>query len=386
MKKTKILSLILVFLMVFSVVAIPVTSLATENTEKTIKIFHINDSHGRAVENEKNTEIGFPKLKTLMEENKNAIIVDAGDTFHGTTFATISRGESIVGLMNEVGFAFSVPGNHDFNYGYERLVQLGKLANFPILSSNVVKKDGTSDFKDSTIKEIDGIKVGFFGLSTPETKTKSSPLNTEGIEFTDYIASATKEVEKLKSQGAQAIVAIVHLGLDKSSVERSDVLAEKVSGIDLIIDGHSHTPLKEGQVVNGVLIAQTDGHMKSVGEVILTFKDGKLIGKNAKLLSYEELKNLKANEKVLAEIAKIEESNKPYLEKIIGKTTVDLVGERGKVRTEETNLGNLLTDAMIDATGADAALTNGGGIRASIPAGDITMGQILTSFPLLIIQ
>lgn len=381
MKKTKGLSLILVFLMIISIISTPFTSLAAENTEKTIKIFHINDSHGRAVENEKDAEIGFPKLKTLMDENKNAVLIDAGDTFHGTTFATISRGESIVNLMNEVGFALSVPGNHDFNYGYERLIQLSKIAKFPLLTANVVKKDGTSDFTASMIKEVEGVKIGFFGLSTPETKTKSNPINTEGVDFPDYIEAAKKEVAKLKSEGAQAIVAVVHLGLDKSSIERSDILAEKVEGIDLIIDGHSHTLLKEGQIVNGVLIAQTNGHLKNVGEVNLTFKDGKLLDKKAKVLSYEDLKDVKPDEKILTEIAKVEESNKPYLERVIGKTTVDLVGERSKVRTGETNFGNLLTDAMIDATGADVAITNGGGIRASIPAGDITMGQILTSFP-----
>lgn len=379
MKRNRILGLLMALVLVLGLVLPGQKVFAAD--QKIITILHTNDVHGNAIEDEKGGKLGYAKLKTFADSKENAILVDAGDVLHGTTFATISKGQSIVDLMNLVGYKAMAPGNHDFNYGSARLKELSGMAKFPILAANVVDKDGKLFLKDRTIIEVDGVKVGIFGLATPETRTKSNPKNTEGLGFTNYIEAARVQVAQLKEDGADVVVALVHLGLDKSSKERSDVLAKEVPGIDLIIDGHSHTQLDNGQMENGVLIAQTGDHTKNIGEVTLVVEDGKVSAKSAKLHPYEELKGLEANKEILDKIEEVENANKPYLDRVIGKTAVDLDGLREHVRTGETNFGNLVTDAMLNLTKADVALTNGGGIRASISKGDITMGDVLQAFP-----
>lgn len=379
MKRNRILGLLMALVLVVGLVLPGQKAFAAD--QKVITILHTNDVHGNAIENEKSGKLGYAKLKTFADSKENAILVDAGDVLHGTTFATISQGQSILDLMNLVGYKAMAPGNHDFNYGSARLKELATKAEFPILAANVVDKDGKLFLKDRTIIEVDGVKVGIFGLATPETRTKSNPKNTEGLGFNNYIEVARVQVAELKKEGADVVVAICHLGLDPASKERSDVLAKEVPGIDLIIDGHSHTQLDNGQMENGVLIAQTGDHTKNIGEVTLVVEDGKVSAKSAKLHPYAELKGLEANKEILDKIEEVEKANKPYLDRVVGKTAVDLDGLREHVRTGETNLGNLVTNSMLDLTKADVALTNGGGIRESISKGDITMGQILQAFP-----
>lgn len=377
----KIFSLILVALLLIGV--LPAGGFAAEETGiKEVKLLHLNDTHGRAVEDAKQKLIGYAKFKTFADLQKNALIVDAGDTIHGTTFATISKGDAIVEMMNQVGVDVFVPGNHDYNYGYPRLLELMEKAKFSPVQANVVKKGEEKTILPATvIKEVDGIKIGFFGIATPETRTKSNPINTDGLEFINEVIAAKKSVETLKAQGAQAIVCVAHLGIDESSDVRSNLLAKDVQGIDVIIDGHSHTLLKDGLTVGNTLIAQTGEYFQHVGEVDLTFKDGKLVSKKAFVLGYEDFNGVTPDPAVLEAVKKVEESNRPFLERVVGTSDVLLEGVREKVRTGETNLGDLLADAMIDVSGADVAITNGGGIRASIPAGNITMEQVITSFP-----
>lgn len=352
---------------------------------KTISIVHVNDTHGRIEENEKNGELGFAKLKTYFDNrnsNNNALLLNAGDVIHGTTFATISRGESVIDVMNQMGFDAMTAGNHDFNYGYQRLVELNNRANFPILASNVINQDGSHIIDSDKIIEIDGVKIGIFGLATEETKTKSSPANTEGLTFANTIETAQNEVNNLRNQGAQIIICLSHLGEDKESKETSTLIAENVEGIDLIIDGHSHTELQNGRYVGNTLIAQAKAHGYFIGDVTLLLdKDNKIVAKSASLKPYARMKHLYANKETLAQIEAVSNENKKVLDQNVGQTSVDLEGAREMVRTRETNLGNYITDAMIKATGADVAITNGGGIRDSISAGNITKGDVLTVFP-----
>ena len=161
---------------------------------KTITIIHTNDVHGRAQGDDKEL-IGYAKLKTFFDDTKsknpNTLLVDAGDTLHGTTFANISEGKSMMELMNAVGFTVSIPGNHDFNYGFDKLLELSKSAKFNYLCANVINKsDKSLAFTPNVIEEVDGVKIGFFGLATPETRYKSSPKNTATVEFADYIETA----------------------------------------------------------------------------------------------------------------------------------------------------------------------------------------------------
>ena len=382
LKNKKALSILLALALIVGIKS-QINVFAEES--KTITIIHTNDVHGRAQGDDKEL-IGYAKLKTFFDDTKaknpNTLLVDAGDTLHGTTFSNISEGKSMMELMNAIGFTVSIPGNHDFNYGFDKLLELSKRAKFNYLCANVINKsDKSLAFTPNVIEEVDGVKIGFFGLATPETRYKSSPKNTATVEFADYIETAKKQVEELKKQGATVIIAVTHLGLDMSSQERSDILAQQVKGIDLIIDGHSHTMLEKGKKVGNTTIAQTGEYLKNIGKVDLTIKDGKVEKIEASLVKYEQAKSIKPNEKIVELIKKAEEKNKPILEKKIGTSKTELVGVRERVRVGETNLGDLVTDAMKASVSSDVAITNGGGIRASISKGDIKMGDILTSFP-----
>lgn len=353
---------------------------------ETLTIVHVNDVHGRVEENAGSKELGFAKLKTkvdmMMEEDPNLLFLNAGDALHGTTLINLTNGEQMIEIMNTMGFDAMTPGNHDFNYGYEQLMKLKKMTEFPILGANIVH-EGTnkSDFDPYVIYTMDnGLKVGIFGLSTEETKYKSSPKNSVGIEFRDVVSTGKAMVAELQNK-TDLIIALVHLGDDASSVNTSIKLANEVKGIDLIVDGHSHTKLPEGNLVNGTLIVQAEAYTKNIGIVKMEVADGKLTKATASLMPYEEAALLEADEEIVSMIAETKAVNDPIVSIVVGKTLVELDGVREHVRTGETNLGNLITDAMRMSTGADVAFTNGGGIRASIDVGDITVNEILTSFP-----
>lgn len=375
------LSLVLVLGLIIGPVQNP--AFAEEGNVVKLTIVHTNDVHSRVTGND-NDLIGYARLATLVKELReagNLILLDAGDTTHGLPIATVSNGESIIRLMNQIGYDAMVPGNHDFNYGYERLVELNEMADFPILAANVVKEDETRDLQEYTIIEIDDLKVGIFGLTTQETTYKSNPKNTEGLEFRDPVAVAEEMVVKLEEEGVDLIIALAHIGVDEESHPKATDVAERVEGIDIIVDGHSHTKLDEGKLVGDTLIVQAGEHLKNIGLVDIEFVDGEIAKKEAKLISFEEALELEEDEEISKEIARLEEENQKILSVAIGQSNVELVGEREVVRAGESNLGNLATDAMLDITGADVAMTNGGGIRASIPAGEITKGNVLEVFP-----
>lgn len=385
-KNRRVLSYLLSLLLVVGVFfGIMGSESLADSKLKEIKIIHVNDVHGQVEGNDKDL-IGYPRLKTYVDrqrqENPNLILLNAGDTIHGTNFATLSRGETVVNLMNMMGFDAMVPGNHDFNYGSDRLLELSKKAKFEILAANLVKEGSDEKvYKDYMIKEVAGIKLGIFGLATPETKEKSHPNNTKGIDFVSPVEISREMVKKLKSEKVDVIIALSHLGEDKESEFTSTLVAKEVEGIDVIVDGHSHTKLPEGRVEKGTLIVQTGDWVKNIGEVTLGFEDGKLIDKKAKLIGFDDVKNLEGDKGLIGEIEKINLENKKVLDTIIGKTKTDLNGVREIVRGKESNLGNFVTEAMKVKSGADLAITNGGGIRDSISAGDITIGQIHTVFP-----
>ncbi|MDX9916803.1 MAG: 5'-nucleotidase C-terminal domain-containing protein [Gudongella sp.] len=384
-RNKRITSLALSLLMILALVIMP-NQFAFAEEVQTLTIVHVNDVHGRVEENEGNKEIGFAKMKTEVEllraEDPNLLFVNAGDIFHGTTIVNLTEGEQMVEMMNAMEFDAMAPGNHDFNYGYEQLLKLKGLAEFPILGANIVHEDtGDSDFDPYVIYTMDnGLKVGIFGMGTDETKYKSSPKNSVGIEFKDVVEVGKAMVEELKDK-SDVIIAIVHLGDDASSVNTSIKLAEEVDGIDIIVDGHSHTVLEEGNLVNGTLIVQAGNYTNYIGIVKVEVTDGAVSKAEASLMPYEEAALLEADEEIEAMIAETKAVNDPIVQVVVGSTEVELDGERDHVRAGETNLGNLLTDAMRLSTGADIAFTNGGGIRANIAPGEVKVNDVLTAFP-----
>ena len=438
-----------------------------ENYE--VVIGHMNDTHGRVKEG-KYDGMGFARVSTVMNEvraaEENVLFLDAGDTLHGTTFATLSQGESIVKLLNAMELDVLSPGNHDFNYGKERLKELAEMADFDVVSANVVDKKGNHYFNPYVIKEMEGVRVGIFGLATPETAYKTNPKNVEGITFGSPIEYAEKTVAKLKEEGADLIVAVCHLGIDESTKEQyqSIGVVKAVDGIDILVDGHSHTALQNGMQVNDTMIVQTGEYDKNFGLVSIKVTDGNMevaarlvtkadaMGmvkqsqvvieevqkvevvekytiksgdtldkiavnydvpmetlveantgiKNPNLIyvndeimipmekevvnviaqkSTEVMGGIAKDPKIVKLIQEIEAEQQKITEVEIGTTPVVLYGEREMVRRGETNLGNLITDSMLWKTGADIAMTNGGGIRASIQEGMIKVGDVITVLP-----
>lgn len=386
-KNKRILSLFLSLALMLGLFLIPMENKVfaeeVEDGVKNLVIMHTNDVHGNVEEAKYNTMGAakmFTKIKEIREENpETSLLLDAGDAFHGQPFATMFEGESMVRLMNTMGYDAMVAGNHDFDYGYERLLELKEIAEFPILGANIVREDdGSHILEKYVIKELDGVKVGIFGLTTPETGYKTKPTNVEGLIFKDIVEVGKEMVAELEKEEVDIIVALVHLGVEGD--DTSIKLAEEVEGIDIIVDGHSHTKLEEGKLVGNILIAQTEEKGNNLGIVNIEFDGEEIVNKEAQLFLKDDGAELEEDADLKTLIEEIDEEMKPELETVLGKAIVDLDGERETARTGETNLGNLLTDMMLKESNADIAMTNGGGIRASIKAGDITKGDVLEAF------
>ncbi len=354
--------------------------------DTTLRIYHTNDTHGRLEADDYAGSMGFARIKTLIDQGEkefeNVLYLDAGDTFHGQVITNLNQGEAAVHLLNVMGCDALTLGNHDFNFGQQRLQELSDIASFPLLAANLKNEDG-SDSKlaeNYIIKDMKGIKVGIFGLSTPETAYKTHPKNVEGLTFANPVETAKEMVQELQGE-VDVIVALTHLGLSQGSEYTSRDVAENVSGIDVIIDGHSHSKLDNGLMVNGTLIASANEYDKFLGVVDITLSANKVVSKKASLITKEAAADIEPDPVVTKVIKGINNANNAMTSVVIGTSAVELNGERSQVRTGETNLGNLIADAMRIKMNTDFAITNGGGIRASIDTGKITKGEVITVLP-----
>ncbi|WP_335870587.1 cell wall-binding repeat-containing protein [Bacillus sp. 2205SS5-2] len=365
-----------------------------------LTIMHTNDAHGHL----DNVARRITAIKDVRENRENSILLDAGDVFSGTLYYNKYKGLASVQFMNMVGYDAMVPGNHEFDDGPSVFADFIKKTEFPIISSNIdysANTDLNPLFQDSvgkpgedgmiypaTIMDVDGEKVGLFGLTTEETVFLSSPGDT--IKFEDYLKKAEETVKMLEAEGVNKIIALTHLGYNYDVT-----LGESVDGIDVIVGGHSHTKLDDPYVINEdaepTIVVQAEEYSKILGDLqvsfdtngVLTSWDENLIDINEK----DENENYVIDadpeaQTLLDELAKPLEEMKTTL---VGHSEVALDGERGSVRTSETNLGNMIADSMLEkaSKNGNATLTiqNGGGIRASIDQGDITLGEVLTTMP-----
>ena len=383
MKKQVLLSFMVSLSLVFSCFTFASAD-ETKNTKEAtqITIIHTNDTHGRVLADDGG--FGFGKIaaiaKEKKKENPNTLLVDAGDTLHGKPIINISKGENAVKILDAAGYDFMVPGNHDFNYGADRLIELSKEAKFKMLSANLTYDNGKNVLPDYEIVDMNGVKVGIFGLCTPETAYKTNPANVKGVKFNDPIEVSKKIVDELEDK-TDVIIGLTHVGLDESSAVTSKEIAEKVDGIDVIIDGHSHTKLENGLVVNNTLIAQTGEYDNNLGMVEIEIKDCKIQNKTAKLLKSADYSNLEEDKEVRSVINEIKAQNDAAFSEVVATSDIDLDGERENVRRKETNLGNLSADSVRAETKSDIAFLNGGSIRTSIEKGEITKGKIAELFP-----
>ena len=387
--KKKVLSLLLAVVMTFS---LAVTANAAEETAQDldgdIVILHTNDVHGAIS--------GYAKVAALKDayEARGAyvLLMDAGDFIQGDPTVSTSEGATAVELMNLAGYDVASMGNHEFDYGYQNLKDLEADADFTIVDANVLY-NGQVAFEDNVVFTApDGTKIGVFGLDTPETATKAHPAKIQGVTFLageDLYDCAQDQVDALEAEGCEYIICLGHLGIDEESVgNRSIDLLEEVEGIDVFIDGHSHSTLEDVKAAAGgtgkvgdTLVTSTGTKLESVGVVTID-ADGTIT------TATTPVADLTAEDAdVAARAAAIQKEIDDEYGTVFAKTEVALNGEREPGnRTEETNLGDLITDALVwgaerEGTEVDAAVTNGGGIRASIAAGDITKKDINTVLP-----
>lgn len=390
----KVTVLLLTFGIVFGLFgAMPVQAQdgnASESTIFDVKIVHTNDIHARVEEDDYNQVIGMDRLsgiaQTFTEGADGSLMLDSGDTFHGQPIATIVKGESVAKLMKACGYDAMTTGNHDWSYGKERLKELGGIANVKILSGNIKNADGTSFFDtDELVKEITKngktLKIGVFGVSDPEMKNKTTPSNVEGLDFQDAVAYAKGEAATLKAEGCDVVIALSHT-LDPKNV------AAQVDGVDLWLCGHEHIELSESVTTpdgSKTYVSESGHYLNSVGLIDLNCtmdEDGSVhVDYEKTSVDYEAAQNYPKDASVTAVLDTIKAENETALNRVIGTSPVELDGVWEHIRIGQTNLGNVITDAYLLATGADIAFENAGGIRASIAAGTVTYGDVINVSP-----
>lgn len=378
----------------------------TTTDEKDVVILHTNDVHGRIVE--ERGVIGDAKLATVIENERaktdqTTLVVDAGDAFQGLPISNSTKGEARAQILNEIGYDAMAVGNHEFDFGLDEVKKYKEILNFPLLSSNTYV-DGVRLFEASTIvdknKEVKGDEFVVIGVTTPETATKTHPRNVEGITFSEPIAEVTKVIEEVNARALadgksyQNYIILAHLGVDTTTpVEwRGSTLAEALSKNEaltnkrvVVIDGHSHT-VASTTYGNNVTYNQTGSYLHNIGKV--TFKSGQLLGTPSQITA-EVAKKLPANptiEKMVNAIKSKYDAENAVV--VVANSPVELNGDRENVRVRETNLGNLVADALYDygqtgfAHKTDLAVTNGGGLRETISKDKpITKGNVIAVLP-----
>ena len=393
----KLLSLLLALVMVCTMV-IPVLAAEEEaapapytvpaDVSGKVVILHTNDVHGGIA--------GYAKVAALKEQFKaagaNVLVLDAGDFIQGDPVVSVSSGATAIELMNLVGYDAAAPGNHEFDYGYANLKILSGTAKFPILAANV-KYEGKVAFGDHVVLTAGDKKVGVFGLDTPETATKAHPAKIAGVTFAandEMFKIAQSEVNTLKAAGCDYIICLGHLGIDAETAaerNRSIDLLGKVTGIDVFIDGHSHSTLEKVQEattagkVGDTYVTSTGTKLANIGVVILDGETVTIESVSADRVTVAE------GDAIAARAAAIQKEIDDAYGVAFAKSEVELNGNKAPGnRTEETNLGDLICDSLVwgakkAGTEVDAAITNGGGIRAAIKAGDITKKDVNTVLP-----
>ena len=345
---------------------------------------------------------GLAAIRDQLAQSNHVLLVDNGDAIQGEPVGTMTTGEAIVSLMNAVGYDALTMGNHEFDYGMDRFLELAKLSNTPYVSCNFTY-NGELVFDPYVIKEFDGVKIAFVGVTTPKTFTSSTPTYfqdengnyvygfCEGNDGADLYAAVQSAADAARAEGAQYVVLQAHLGIEAECAPwmSSDVILN-TTGIDAVLDGHSHSELeqeivkkKDGQ---DVLLVACGTKLANIGYLKISAKDGKL---SSGLYTWKydvSFPALMGDTEVAKAVAAATDELNAKLNEVVAKTEVTLTindPETGAriIRNAETNLGDLCADAYRAMSGADIAFVNGGGIRVSIEAGDITLNNILKVHP-----
>jgi 5'-nucleotidase/UDP-sugar diphosphatase len=365
------------------------SSLASARSPVRITILHVNDTHGHILPFlEKAVDPGRPvggaawmACMIARERQKNlrgTLLLSGGDMFQGTALSNVFRGAPVIEIMNALHFDAMAMGNHEFDWGRDTLDRLRTAARFPFLSANIL--DARGDYlpgvKPYILLTRKGVKTAVIGITTPETAFTTKPDNVRGLTFLDPKAVLPGTIRKARAEGARLIVVLSHSGLDADMKT-----AREVPGIHVIVGGHSHTAVKDPVVVNRTIIVQAGCYGFYLGVLNITFdaEQGRITAftrKNELKKTYSG-KNDPFDPDIAGVVETYHQQIRDRFAAVVGETRADLIrNSRG-----ESNVGNLICDAMREAAGADIAFQNSGGIRANIPKGKITLEQVYALLP-----
>lgn len=396
-------------------IILPTSTYAAESNDNySLTIMHMNDTHAHA-------DL-MPNMVTAIKEvraaDPNALLFNAGDVFSGTLYFNQFKGQADLALLNLMDIDAMIFGNHEFDLGsgengHKSLSEFVSKANFPFLSANVdfsgdayMASKTNNSYTESPedgivyngmVKEVNGEKVGIFGLTTEDTANISSPVN---VKFQNYIEKAKEAVAAFESKGINKIIAVTHIGYDSNPEMGNDLqLAKYVDGIDVIVGGHSHTQLNEPVVITAdeagaakdpTVIVQAYQYSTLLGELKVDFdENGVVVGQAGQLIDV-------ASKAADAEAAAVLAPYKAEIDSLTNQETgavakkpllnPRLTDSEVSVRANETELGNLVTDAMLAKAkekneNVVIAMQNGGGIRAAIDEGPITTGEVIAVLP-----
>ncbi len=389
-----------------SALGILIAGTSVASAEYSITILHTNDIHSRIesinrfdstcdAEGEAEGKCfgGVARLKTKMDElraqmdNQNVLVLDAGDAFQGSLFYTTYKGEAEAQFMEAIGYDAMAVGNHEFDDGPEGLSKFIDAVSFPVVSGNLdlsAEKSLIDKVQDHLVLEVGGEKIGIVSALATDTIETSSP--GESVVFEDEIEALKADVAALEEAGVSMIIALNHVGLPMDLK-----IAEAVPGIDVVIGGHSHTLMSneaEGApaypaMVGNIPVAQAYAYSKYIGKLTVEFDDqGNVTAAEGEPVLLDA--SVTPDAAIAAQIAEMGAPIEEMKKRVVAATSDVVNGDRAVCRVAECPMGNLVADAMLDRVkdqGVTIAIQNGGGLRASIDAGEVTMGEVLTVLP-----
>lgn len=378
----------------------------------TLNILHINDWHSRIESNNKYESTcsaeeetkgecigGAARLITAIAQERkkldgqNVLLLNGGDNFQGSLFYTTYKGKAEAEFLNQMKFDAMTVGNHEFDDGEDALAPFLDVIQFPVLSANVKASAAAKvgdRIKPSIVLEIGGQKIGIVGAVTTETPEIASPGPNITIE--DDVKTITAEVEKLKAEGVNKIIALTHVGYP-----RDKEMIAKIPGVDVVVGGHTHSLLSntdakaEGPYPTmidnpegyKVPVTQAASYSKYLGEFKVVFDDNGVVKEASGDPIFLD-KSITPDQAVLDRIKELGAPIEELKTKLVGESTAPIDGSREACRARECEMGNLVSDAVLDRVkdqGVSIVFTNGGGLRASIDQGPVTMGEVLTVLP-----
>ena len=381
------------------------TAFAADEMADTVTIFTTNDIHGVV----SGGAISLDTVAAIKASTPNSLLVDAGDATQGAPFATVTKGETVISVMNAVGYDLLVPGNHEFDYGTKQLLTNAEIADFPFITSNVTL-NGDPMFDATYTVEAGGRTIGFVGVTTTNTATATNPSYLAGVEFIDEVKAVEEGINTLAAKEVDAVIIVGHLGDEEAAVPCTSeqlldgLSAAALSRVTAFVDGHSHRVEEVIFEKDGasVPIIQTGTQLNGLGQLTITFDENGEASAEVDVLSAEEAAAYPLTEEGKAAAAKVAEilaelnaEHQEMLSEVLCENDTPLWGgyiywDYAETRIVETNYGDFVTDAFAeygqlfaDNNGLDMpviAVENGGGISGTLPCGRVTRGDVLNAF------